>query len=41
MEKLGTDTTKAGEEAEGGRNAKVVALGKALSAAAKAIAKLG
>lgn len=41
MEKLGADTTKAGEGAEGGKNTKIVALGKALSMAAKAIAKLG
>jgi hypothetical protein len=41
MEKLGADTTKAGEGAEGGKNTKVVTLGKALTLAAKAIAKLG
>ena len=41
MEKLGADTAKAGEDADGGKNSKVVALGKALSMAAKAIAKLG
>lgn len=41
MEKLGADTTKAGEDVEGGKNATVVAPGKALSMAAKAIAKLG
>ncbi len=39
MEKLGAATTAAGEKTEGG-NTKVKALGKALTAAAKAIAKL-
>ena len=40
MEKLGKATTEAGEKAEGGQGTKVKALGKALTVAAKAIAKL-
>ena len=40
MTKLGSDTTKAAEQAEDGQSQKVKALGKALTTAAKGISKL-
>ena len=40
MTKLGTETTKAAEQAEDGESQKVNVLGKALTTAAKGIGKL-
>jgi hypothetical protein len=40
MTKLGEETTKAAEEAEGGEGKKIKMLGKAISAGAKAISKI-